>query len=115
MDLLSTREKLLSDIFVRSPTSLSQIYGLYRIWGHPTIEPLLGVIALKAKGTTPRLTLASHSLDIANKFKEDFIIRYLNRHREWPSLDVSRLTSLNPIRVHYERKIHYPPYQRSSI
>lgn len=107
-DLACAREDLLTSIFNRSPTSLSQIYGLYRIWGHPTIEPLLGVIALKSKGTTPRLTLASHSLDITNKFKEDFIMRYINRHREWPPLDVSRLAPLNPIRVHYERKIHYP-------
>lgn len=112
LDLLEKREKLLTKIFDRHVNALSQIYGLYRIWGHPTLEPLKGVIALKSKGTCPRFYMSHLSQAIANKFKEDFIIRHINRHKDWPDINVEELSPSNPIRVHYERKLHYPLHDR---
>nr|WGF21061.1 L [Spodoptera frugiperda rhabdovirus] [Spodoptera frugiperda rhabdovirus] len=116
---LRVREQLLDSVFERNLNAFTQLYGLYRIWGHPTLDPLLGTIALKELGTTPRLYLSYQAQEINNKFKEEFIKRYLNRHKEWPELDVSKLPRHNIIRVHYEKKLQFPfksrQYKRSHL
>ncbi|CAK1588827.1 unnamed protein product [Parnassius mnemosyne] len=106
--LLAKREQLLTSVLNRNVQALAQLYGLYRIWGHPTLEPLRGVIALKSKGLTPRRSLSDQVENVTNHFKEEFIIRYINHHHEWPTLDVSELSKFNVIRVHYEKKLQYP-------
>lgn len=116
---LERREQLLTQVFERNVQALSQLYGLYRIWGHPTLEPLKGVISLKAKGLTPRRSVSSAVEDVNNHFKEEFIKRYITHHHEWPELDVSELSRSNLIRSHYERKLQYPDklprYKRSHL
>lgn len=106
--LLTEREDLLTKIFNRNINAFAQLYGLYRIWGHPTLEPLLGTIALRAKAQTGRYYLRDQSEAITNKFKEDFILRYITRHKEWPQLNIDRLPPFHPLRVHYERKLPFP-------
>nr|QMP82220.1 RNA-dependent RNA polymerase [Lepidopteran rhabdo-related virus OKIAV32] len=111
-DLYNQREELLDKLWERNPSQLIQCYGLYRIWGHPTLEPLLGVNALKHKGLRARWYNGTAALEINNTFKEDFITKFINRHKEWPALDVSLLSPYNPIRVHYERKLQFPIHDR---
>lgn len=38
---------LLLTLYRRSPHKVSQAYGLYRIWGHPVINTVAGVISLQ--------------------------------------------------------------------
>nr|UJY62998.1 RNA-dependent RNA polymerase [Frankliniella occidentalis associated mononegavirales virus 3] len=87
---------------------LVQCFGLFRIWGHPTVEPLAGVSKLKAISTVVRDYESANVENLTCKFKELFITRYINRHGIWPDLDVSELSELNPIRIAYNEGGIYP-------
>ena len=101
------------------PSIISQIYGLYRIWGHPTLEPLEGTSALKGIATKVRWVNQEAATNITNKFKEEFIMRYISREKKWPLLDISQLSPTDPIKKSYERKadypIHHKDYKRSRL
>nr|DBA44345.1 TPA_asm: RdRp [Alphahymrhavirus sp. 'ectemnius'] len=99
---------LLKIAYQTGPQCISESFGLYRIWGHPTLEPLEGVSALKAIATHVRFTNVGFAKKIIRKFKEEFIIRYIAKEQSWPSLDISRLPPGNVIRIAYENRSTFP-------
>ncbi|QMP82144.1 RNA-dependent RNA polymerase [hymenopteran rhabdo-related virus 109] len=103
----------LLDSVKESPSLLSQIFGLYRIWGHPTIEPLEGVSALKRIATGVRMLRIEEAKAISTKFKEEFIIRYIKRFKHWPNIDCSRMSPYNVVRRAFESQGIYPRYDRT--
>lgn len=105
--LWEEREALIQDL-ESDPFLLSQCFGLYRLWGHPTLEPLLGASALKSIVTNVRFTSANHAEAISNKFKEEFVTRYYAQKQAWPDLDVSELSERNVIRVAYQNLAPIP-------
>ncbi|QIS62334.1 RNA-dependent RNA polymerase [Primus virus] len=105
--LWEEREALIQDVS-SDPFLLSQCFGLYRLWGHPTLEPLLGASALKAIATNVRITSATHAEAISNKFKEEFVTRYYAQKQAWPEIDVSELSERNVIRVAYQNLAPVP-------
>lgn len=86
---LSELENLLLPYLHVNPDILSQLFGLYRIWGHPTVDGIAGVIKLK--------TLVSHehvinysSVELINrKWREYFSISYYTREKRWPKMRIS--------------------------
>lgn len=102
------RDQLLNRVRQNDLSYYFQLYGLYRLWGHPTLEPLKGVIAVKALATCIRIPDFEKVHKIANKFKEEMIIRYIQKNRKWPALDVTRLGPFNAIRQAYENHREYP-------
>lgn len=114
----SERLRLLQSIR-GSPSVVAQLFGLYRIWGHPTVEPLEGTSALKSITTTVRGLQPKFVNQLTNKFKEELIIRFISRYGKWPSIDVSSLSPRNVIRSSYEAHgvypLHHPQYQRNSL
>lgn len=91
-----------------SPNLIAQVFGLFRIWGHPTVEPLEGTSALKKIATVVRAVHLEKVQRILGKFKEEFIIRFINRYHKWPALDCSMLSPLNVIREAYDQQGIYP-------
>ncbi|UDL13993.1 MAG: RNA dependent RNA polymerase [Xiangshan rhabdo-like virus 3] len=116
--LYQDRRSLISSIS-SNPELISQVFGLYRIWGHPTIEPLEGAIALKKIATQVRLLNQEVVSDITNKWREEFIKRHLALHKRWPSIDCSNLAPSNIIRESYEANKLFPErhtrYRRSHL
>lgn len=114
-DLCRQREIIL-DTFDPDAHKLMQCYGLYRLWGHPTLEPLDGASALRAITTNPRYTRVKEATDISNKFKEEFAIRYFAEKKTWPQLDVSRVSPTNVIAESYRNltplPVHHARYRR---
>lgn len=112
------RNKILNSIS-ESPIIISQIYGLYRIWGHPTLEPLEGTVALKNIVTVVRPLDIELTMAITNKFKEEFIMRYIKHENKWPTLNITELSPTNPLREAYTRRSLYPKnhinYKRSDL
>lgn len=84
MRYCNLRDKLLEDS-EGNPDILSQLFGLYRIWGHPTVDGLDGVNAL-TKITTHLHTLNHHSIRlVTRKWREYFSMSYYSSERKWPA------------------------------
>lgn len=92
----------------RPITMKSQIYGMYRLWGHPTVDPILGAMAMRKIATTFRYPDQKYIDKINCRFKEEFIIRYHKKHGVWPEVDVSLLSPQNIIRKSYEEMCVLP-------
>lgn len=92
---------------------ISQIFGLYKIWGHPTLEPLEGTSALEYIATQVRGLHEPSMSSITVKFKEEFIMRYLRKENKWPELDISELSPVDPIRLAYQHIATYPKHHKS--
>lgn len=114
-DLYDVREKIIDEL-AENAHALMQGYGLYRLWGHPTVEPLLGAAALKKIATNVRMASSKDIEDISNKFKEEFVLRYYAQKKAWPDLDLSLLGPLNILREAYESlapvPTNHPRYRR---
>lgn len=63
---------------------LSQLFGLYRIWGHPSVNGLDGVIALRKVSSRKRPMNLNSILLITQKWREYFSMNYHNVHHKWP-------------------------------
>lgn len=115
LDLYLAREEIIDELAANAHT-LMQAYGLYRLWGHPTIEPLLGATALKAITTNVRIASPKEIEDISNKFKEEFVLRYYAQKKAWPNLDLSLLSPLNVLREAHDSlapiPLNHPRYKR---
>lgn len=72
---------------------LFQAYGLFRIWGHPTVNAVEGVIKVREVACKPRFTNFRKTELITNKFKEYTCISYRLKNSVWPKLDTSQLLS----------------------
>ncbi|QWT43296.1 putative large polymerase protein [Alphahymrhavirus distinguendus] len=118
MDLYEERRQFINER-AHFPAVISQLHGLYRIWGHPTVEPLGGASALKQITRTVRMLHPEKAYQIDLKFKEEFITRYIAKNNRWPELDCSQLNPYNIIRTSYESQGAYPirhqDYKRSHL
>ncbi|APG78710.1 RNA-dependent RNA polymerase [Hubei rhabdo-like virus 1] len=117
-ELLFERRQLVDSI-ARTPRHLTELFGLYRIWGHPTVDPLAGASALKKIATQVRGIHMEEAEKVTLKFKEEFIMRYIAKEHRWPQLDVSQLSPSNIIRRSYEEggifpRAH-PSYRRQHL
>lgn len=72
---------------------LFQAYGLFRIWGHPTVDAVEGVVKVREVACKPRFTNFRKTELITNKFKEYTCISYRLKNSVWPKLDISQLLS----------------------
>lgn len=84
--LIEAQEKFLS-IMEEATVShhwMMQIFGLYRIWGHPTINGLDSIRAMKKHSCLVRPMNYSQIDEITWKFREMFCTAYYKKHRTWP-------------------------------
>lgn len=83
--------KLLRDLLAQNPHFLSQVFGLYRLWGHPVVDLAGGIEKLKSVATGPKVTNFQYVKKIEHSFKEQFCINYWRKQGKWPNLDLSSL------------------------
>lgn len=67
---------------------LSQLHGLYRIWGHPSIDILDGLFKLRQIACTPRLTCYTSVHYQRVSWREQFCVGYYNTEHKWPCLRI---------------------------
>ncbi|QKY64636.1 large polymerase protein [Agrotis ipsilon virus] len=80
---------------------VSQAYGLYRIWGHPIINPTKGIIALQELAKKYRHGETQTLDEIDGVFNETFINRYWKAKGVWPEVDLTDLGPHHPISKSY--------------
>nr|QMP82336.1 RNA-dependent RNA polymerase [Blattodean rhabdo-related virus OKIAV14] len=74
----------LSTLAKKNPHLLSQVFGLYRIWGHPTVETALGIAKLKQTACVERPINHAVVNKVLCVFKEQFCLEYRRKHQRWP-------------------------------
>nr|QMP81799.1 RNA-dependent RNA polymerase [Hemipteran rhabdo-related virus OKIAV30] len=72
--------------FYEHPHKISQLYGLFRIWGHPTINGVTAAAKLQSSACKHRAINYVVIDKILCKFKEKFCLNYYKKHKTWPSL-----------------------------
>lgn len=103
---------------VRSnPNQLTQLYGLYRIWGHPTVNAAKGIEKLKSYACKEKPINYSYVARVTNLFKEKFCLDYRATHNTWPKLKIETLDKTSYLREVLENNqslyIKDPRYRRS--
>ncbi|UDL13998.1 MAG: RNA dependent RNA polymerase [Xiangshan rhabdo-like virus 4] len=68
-----------------------QLFGLYRIWGHPTIDSSKGILKLKKLACRPRPVNMQKINLIYEKFCEYFCMAYYRKNSSWPRCNISKL------------------------
>lgn len=81
---LNSLNYLLSKYYEHNADILSQLFGLYRIWGHPSVNELDGVIEFGKVSSRKRHMNAQSIRLITQKWREYCCINYHNVHHKWP-------------------------------
>nr|WIL00264.1 MAG: RdRp and L protein [Apis rhabdovirus 5] len=82
----------------RNTNQAAQLYGLYRIWGHPTINSKSGIAKLKSSACKRKAIDYSKVDSVTIKFKEKFCLAYRAKHHVWPRLNVENLPKSSYLR-----------------
>lgn len=98
-------ERFLSRIARISPHLLSEAYGLYRIWGHPTVDGLTAIRKLKESALNNRPFNYTVINDVYVHFCELFCTNYKKLNGIWPNLDCSSLPSTSYLRECIESNV----------
>ncbi|AJG39148.1 RNA-dependent RNA polymerase [Tacheng Tick Virus 7] len=67
---------------------LSQAFGLYRCWGHPSIDTTAGISKVKQLAQAPKMMDHDLITKIQRKFKELLFISYRRKHKLWPKFSL---------------------------
>lgn len=73
----------------RPITSIFQLFGLYRIWGHPTIDEIESVKKLQSVACTPRPVNYGYIDLVTCKWREYFCLSYFRKNGKWPNMTIS--------------------------
>lgn len=99
--LVQDTKKLLSDVAeeaVEDVAVWTELFGLYRQWGHPEVKGLDGLNAIKKIGqiwTFPDMDLVHRSFCC---FKEEFFLNYLSKEGHYPPHSHTIKTSESEVR-----------------
>jgi hypothetical protein len=91
-DLKSTGSELaLSMLYYLEQHSLSiqqlaELHGLYRHWGHPTVNEALGCEKVRSIGKNRPIPDMNMCLRAVGCLKRQFVASFLSRHGRWPKL-----------------------------
>nr|UYL95616.1 MAG: RNA-dependent RNA polymerase [Lhasa Rhabd tick virus 1] len=100
-----------------NPHHLSQLFGLYRIWGHPVVDVLGGLQQLKDLSTGFKSYDPMTAAAVGWKFKEVLCSSYRKRHGCWPQLYLEKLPTSSflheTITNNWTLEIGNPRYQMS--
>nr|AMK09240.1 RNA-dependent RNA polymerase [Drosophila busckii rhabdovirus] len=96
---------------------LFELFGLHRIWGHPTICELAGIRKLKSIACRPR-ALDFHLIEtISYKFRETFCLSYWRKNKTWPKMlidpEAPKSALLSALREGRSITPHHPAYKMS--
>lgn len=73
---------------LKSPSQLIQLYGLFRLWGHPTVDGTTAIWKLKSIATRNRSVDYEKIFYVNMKFREYFCRNYRRRSKTnmWPKI-----------------------------
>lgn len=83
---------------------VSQILGLFRIWGHPVVNTLMGVAKVKASALKTQVRDGKLANDINRMFKILFIKGYIKKHQRWPKVTITKL-AINYVRYQHKMSL----------
>ncbi|KAI0985371.1 hypothetical protein GJ496_010109 [Pomphorhynchus laevis] len=83
--------EIIDDIYdllltIKDPCILSQIHGIYRIWGHPAIDAKEGSKKVKELGTNEKVICPDTIMLTTCLFKETIVTNYYKEHHRYPNL-----------------------------
>ncbi len=81
---------------------LAQIFGLYRLWGHPYVDSADGLLKIKHLGLSKKVIPNALKRELACSFKSHFCKQYRAKVGKWPNLDTSRLPADSYLRAAIE-------------
>ncbi len=99
-------QKLLKVLKGASVEMLSETFGLYRLWGHPTINERAGCVKIKEIGK--RISSPSpYILKMINAcLTREFCLNYISKEGRWPNLLITDET--NPLfKIHEMKKLKW--------
>ncbi|APG78810.1 RNA-dependent RNA polymerase [Hubei rhabdo-like virus 2] len=89
MTFATLRNKLLSkDV---SDEHLTQLFGLFRHWGHPFVDTLEGAAKAREVATATKVICPKTVISLVCSFKAMVCEGYRSKHGVWPNLDISAL------------------------
>ncbi|CAI6379056.1 putative L [Cytorhabdovirus tiliae] len=100
-------ENLVNDIrnICITPHHFSQLSGLFRLWGHPAVDPLQGLLKVKKIGAGEKV-LINEIVEISGrKIKEIFFTNYFRRHGQYPEYSCDNENQLNEV-ISSSRKLN---------
>jgi hypothetical protein len=71
---------------IHDPWTVTQIFGLQKLMGHPLIDPVKGAREAAVHAQEPDSTLLVNALRLRNAFCHLTLQGYLTQHRKWPEL-----------------------------
>jgi hypothetical protein len=76
---------------------LAELHGLYRHWGHPTVNESLGCEKVRTIGKNRPVPDMNTCLRAAGCLKRQFIGSFLSKHGRWPKLQSNEGLAGRPI------------------
>ncbi|AXA52562.1 putative RdRp-complex [Linepithema humile rhabdo-like virus 1] len=96
------------------PDQYSELHGLYRHWGHPTVDERGACIKTKAISQVRPVPKLSTILESMGCLKRQYIVSFLQKHGRWPSIrncdDIQNKLLRRMIKTHAR---HLNLYQKS--
>lgn len=86
-DHLALLNELLTPYAHENSDILSQLFGLYRIWGHPTVDGLQGIRKLKELVRHQHCSDQNSIQIVLRKWREYFSTSYYKQEGRWPQFD----------------------------
>nr|AEF56733.1 putative RNA-dependent RNA polymerase [Soybean cyst nematode associated northern cereal mosaic virus] len=69
-----------------TPPQVSQIFGLFRIWGYPMVDARGGVLDVRKSGCRAKLPNRDAVARVTAKVVEIFCMNYFEREGRWPNI-----------------------------
>lgn len=74
-----------------------QLFGLYRIWGHPNVNEIEAVKKLRSVACRSRVVNKSLIMTMKCKWREYFCLNYYSKNKQWPQMEISPLAPNSPL------------------
>lgn len=74
-----------------------QLFGLYRIWGHPNVNEIEAVKKLRSVACRPRVVNYALIRTLKCKWREYFCLNYYSKNKQWPQMEISPLAPNSPL------------------
>jgi hypothetical protein len=80
-----------------SVQQLAELHGLYRHWGHPTVNEALGCKKVRITGKNRPVPIMNTCLRAAGCLKRQFVGSFFSKHGRWPKLQSNKGLAGRPI------------------
>lgn len=95
---------------------LCQLHGLFRLWGHPVVDPIAGVEKMRRIGKKDKIIHPMFPRLLGRKFKEKFFLSYFKKNQgTYPNCNLTQTATYIELCIRDKRKINIkdPDYNMS--